>query len=203
MKILLITPLYPPDIAEPAPYVKELGTRLSSNHTVTILAYNHIPETIHGVTIRPIEKASILPVRLFRFYRSLHTLAFDTDVIYAQNGPSVELPLLLLTFFTTKSIFIRLGDNVPLMNVREQSVYRTLLSHILKRVRGVVTHADTHANVSPLLIPIQNGVHHVYARPLMRPEVLPFTPYPEKEFTLYEKSWSEHVTLLTKLFTSV
>src|SRR3989344_9051256 len=39
MKIVLATALYPPDIAPPAPYVKELATRLAANHEVTIVTY--------------------------------------------------------------------------------------------------------------------------------------------------------------------
>ncbi len=110
MRILLVTPLYPPDIKEPAPYVKELANRLSVNHAVTVLAYNHLPEAITGVQIITIEKSDVLLVRLVRFFQALRDLARDADVLYMQNGPSVELPILLLSLFVRKPIYLRLGD---------------------------------------------------------------------------------------------
>ena len=65
MKILIVTPLYPPDIAGHSAYVKELALRLREAHTVTILAYNHIPEKIEGVNIITIQKHLPTLVRLF------------------------------------------------------------------------------------------------------------------------------------------
>lgn len=195
MRILLATPLYPPDIKEPAPYVKELAKRLSGTHEVTILAYNHIPEKVDGVTIVSVEKSANVLVRLSRFFRTLRRLMASCDVLYIQNGPSVELPILLSLLTTTRTpkTLLRIGDYVPLAKGAQSFAFR--ITHaLIRRVDVTLSHDDTCVlcKVPTMIIP----------RPYTRPEILPFhahDAYREKE---YENSWSEHVRTLEKLFTS-
>jgi hypothetical protein len=200
MKILIATPLYPPDINEPAPYVKELAGRLSVKHAVTVLAYNHIPEQVTGVEIIPIEKSVILPVRLWRFFGALMRASWENDVLYVQNGPSVELPTLLLSFFTRTPLYLRLGDEVALAYSQATPLPRRLLLTLVGRVRGVVTHTDTGNASAFLMKGLPSSRIHNMERPLSRPEILPFTPYLIEADTNYQTSWNTHIDALTSLF---
>ena len=85
MRILLITPLYPPDIAGTAPYVKELAERLASAHTVTILTYGHIPELVPNVIIHTVEKSSLLPLRIIRFCIKLISIAHASPFFFLKH----------------------------------------------------------------------------------------------------------------------
>lgn len=199
MKILLITPLYPPDISEPAPYVKELATRLLKEHTVTILAYNHIPETIPGVTILSIEKSASLPMRLYRFFCALVVHSRKMDILYSQNGPSVELPLFILSFFTRIPIYFRLGDTVPLQHALTRTSLRFLIIQTLRRVYHIIAHEVDHPTIRQIVTAFPTK-YSVIPRPLPRPEINPLQQYPYKEFAEYEASWNAHITNLTKTF---
>jgi hypothetical protein len=200
MRVLVITPLYPPDIKEPAPYVKELASRLSVQHAVTVLAYNHIPEQITGVEIIAVEKSALLPVRLWRFFRALMQTSRETDVLYVQNGPSVELPVLIFSLFNRKSLFVRLGDEVALEHSQSTSHIHHLLESLLSRAAGVVTHTET-SNASAFFMKNAPSARiHNMERPLSRPEILPFTPHPSEAETSYETSWNAHVEALITLF---
>lgn len=197
MRILLVTPLYPPDISEPAPYVKELARRLSLHHSVTVLAFNHIPEESSGVKTIPVEKSDILPIRLFRFMRTLMQSARTIDVLYLHNGPSVELPILLFSFFTRIPIYIRLGDEVALAHTAKHSLRMRLLRHTISRTQGVVVHTQTSAPSTLFVKDIPPERIHNLERPLPRPEILPFVPYPTEAMGAYETSWGRHVAELT------
>jgi hypothetical protein len=191
MRILLVTPLYPPDIAELAPYTKELATRLSATHTVEILTYGHIPEAIPGVTITSVEKSSILPLRLLRFFLALYRRARGVDVVYTQNGPSVELPVLLLSYISKTPLYLRIGDRTAVKNSETHFLFKRLLARTASRARAVVIH---NANA-------QYGVPVQYIpQPDTRPEILPFSPYPKEAFAHFEDSWKTHVTHLNTLF---
>jgi hypothetical protein len=203
MRILLVTPLYPPDISEPAPYVKELAKRLSSEHTVTVLTYGHIPEEVGGVTIVSVEKSSILPVRLFRFFTTLMVCANTADSMYVQNGPSVEFPLLVLTLVKKVRIILRLGDVVPLRYALTRPSLRFLIQRIMKRVSAVVVHDEHDATISTLLSDTTRVKPTAITRPLPRPEILPFSQSHVHAMSRYEESWNEHIRTLVTLFTHV
>lgn len=71
MKIVLATPLYPPDIAAPALYVKELAKRIATLHDVTIVAYANLPETMPEVRMIAVSKRQPLPLRLLTYFAAL------------------------------------------------------------------------------------------------------------------------------------
>jgi len=172
MKIVLATPLYPPDIAEPAPYVKELAQRLSKTHQVTLVAYGRLPEQIPGVRIVAIDKRAPLPLRLIAYVRALRKAAKDADVVYAQNGPSVELPLL---FVSTRTVF-HIGDTAAHVYAARHLLRRTLERLAMRRAQLVTE------------------------QPLVRPEVLPLEPRPDAALQAWEESWSAHLKTLERAF---
>ncbi len=194
MRILLITPLYPPDIAGTAPYVKELAERLASAHTVTILTYGHIPELVPNVIIHTVEKSSLLPIRIFHFCIKLISLTRYTDIVYMQNGPSVELPMLTLSFFSRTPCIMRIGDEKSAHHSLNTPLLKNLLLMTSKRMRLLLTHSKKTLPAS-----LQNL--RLIPSPDARPEILPFSEYPKDAYERFEQSWNEHVSTLLSLFT--
>ncbi len=99
MKILLVTPLYPPEIGGPATYAKLLHDKLPTyGHTVTILPFSvvrHLPMGIRHL---------FLLVKII--YRGWYA-----DVIFAQDVFSVGFPSLLVTKLLGKPFIVRVpGD---------------------------------------------------------------------------------------------
>lgn len=174
MKIAIITPLYPPDVAPLAQYVKELATRLSSGNKITVLTYGYIPEAISGVTIVPVDKREPLPVRLFRLFREIKKAANKNDVLYVENGASSELPVFLVTFFSRTPTIFHIGDT----EAHERTKKRILLSIIehltKKRADAIIT-----------------------SLPSPRPEILPFNTPSGADWAAHENTWNEHLRELT------
>jgi hypothetical protein len=178
MRIAIATPLYPPDIAEPAPYVKELATRLAIEHTVTIVTYGRFPEEIPGVRIVCVNKQRPLLIRLTLYTLVLLREAWKADCVFAINGASVELPAGIVARASGKPLFVHVRDT----SAHERAQINSLLGHIenflLSRANAVIT-----------------------STPLSRPEVLPFAPKPLAAQEAYDVSWKEHVETLETTFT--
>lgn len=177
MKVAIATPLYPPDIAEPAPYVKELAARLAREHEVTIVAYGRLPEPVPGVTLIAVPKDRPLAERLMAFTRALRTAARHADVVIVENGASVEVPAILVSLTGKTPLIFHLGD-IAAHTVAEQNLGR----HVIERI------ARAHARAT------------VDDRPMARPEILPFESEPAAEQKLWEESWQRHLVLLTSYF---
>lgn len=178
MKIVLATPLYPPDIAEPAPYIKELARRLAERgHAITVLTYGRLPERISGVRIIAVDNHRPLIIRLMSFTRALWRALRDADIVYAQNGASVELPLVLVSFLVRKPCIIRIGDERAMGHATRNALLGMIHRLARSRARAIIT--DT---------------------PMPRPEVLPFVPAPIQAQQTYEASWGEHTKKLLDIF---
>ena len=177
MHIVLVTPLYPPDIADPAPYVKELAQRLSG-HQVTIVTYGRLPEAVPGVRILSVDKSQNILLRLIRCTVALLGTARGADIIYVQNGPSIELPALVAALFTRTPLVYGLTDMTAHEYAQRHFFRRTLERLLLVRASGVVTEL-----------------------PSRRPEILPLEPYPSDAVALYEAAWKDHCEGLKTIFT--
>ncbi len=191
MRLLIATPLYPPDIAPLAVYVKELARRLSAESTeVTVLAYGHIPEKIDNVQIIPVRKDRPLLLRLFAMTLVLWDAMRDADVILVANGASVELPASILSFFTRKPIVFMVADRVALTSAQRHRILRYIFRTLCSRATYIIHDTDME-------IPCHTNQKCVaLALPLRRPEILPFAPLPENTFVAYENSWKEYLTQL-------
>lgn len=180
MRIVLATPLYPPEIAEPAPYIKELAKRLSVNNTVTVVAYTHLPETVANVRIIAVDKRRPLPLRLVLYFFALLRAIRHADVVYAMNGASVEFPVSLATLFTNRPLIFYIGDVAAHERAKHSDVLRLIERFAFARAKNVLT--DT---------------------PQARPEVMPFQPFPTGEMEAYARSWDAHVRILEDSFSHV
>jgi len=191
MRILITTPLYPPDIAGAAPYVKELARRLQDRHTVTILAYNHIPESIENVRIISIEKSAPLLIRLSQFLAALLREMGSADVVLVENGPSVELPLFFARLMKKVKVVFHTADVVALRHAK-QSLWYHLPFLLAEWSSDLVIAYEENA---------KKGKQHVFLpQPLPRPEILPFEPRPTESLAAYEASWKSHTEEIIRLF---
>lgn len=140
MKILILSPLFPPDTGAPSLYVKELATRLHTTAEVTLLLYGHLPETVSGVTICSVDKRAVLPIRITKFIRAILTQP-KSDFIVVNNAPSTELPLLLVSFFRNTP-FILLESDPRAVEASQRGLYRTLHALIKKRAKKIIVLPD-------------------------------------------------------------
>lgn len=176
MRVVIATPLYPPDIAPQAVYVKELAKRMSGEHTVTVVAYGSYPEEVPGVRIVSVSKRHPKLFRVLAFTWELYRATRGADILYAENGPSVELPVSLLTLLPHPRLIVHMGDSDAATRAEVSVPHGKLLTGMTKR-----------------------AVHVETSTPLTRPEILPFAPRPEQELAAYEESWKQHVSLVTTL----
>lgn len=112
MKILLATPLYPPEIGGPATYIKELAEQLRNKHNLKIVAYTpKNPEQIDGVELISVDKFKPLFYRLFKFFLAVLKHSKDVDIIYVQNALAAGLPAILAAKLRKKPIVLKfVGD---------------------------------------------------------------------------------------------
>lgn len=164
MRIVLATPLYPPDIADPAPYTYELAKRLSKNHEVTVITYGRFPEELPGVTVRTVDKRLPTLRRAWGLYKELSRIASNADVLYLQSGISAEFPALFVRHHAR--IFWRKSEEP-----KHQSILRKVVEFLTKR-RAIIVAADPA---------------------LTKPEILPFEPRPEGAFATWERAWDTEI----------
>ncbi len=96
MKIIIATPIYPPEIGGPATYTKELCERLADTHDITVITYTNSAEAFPKTRLIPVGKGRPLPVRLGIFFVKLFRASKGTDVIYVQNAMAAGLPVALV-----------------------------------------------------------------------------------------------------------
>jgi len=173
MKIVLATPLYPPDIAEPAPYIKELAKRLSKQHEVTILAYGSYPEKVDGVRIFTVSKRRSRPVRIIQYTLALFIATLRADVVVAENGPSTEVPVGLVARLTKKPLIVHIGDRDAHARAAKDTRLQRFERFVLSQAKSVILDM-----------------------PLPRPEIFPFENFPTSAMSMYESSWDEHLKKL-------
>jgi glycosyltransferase involved in cell wall biosynthesis len=96
MKIILATSLYPPEIAEPAPYVKKLALLLKDRHEIKVITYANEIEEQENVQVIKIKKQRFLLWRLINFTFVLFKISKKANLIFVQNSISVSLPSILI-----------------------------------------------------------------------------------------------------------
>lgn len=171
MRILIATPLYPPEVAEPAPYAKELAQRLAKDHEVSVVAYAHLPEAIPGVRMHAVDKRRSRFVRLIALTWQLFRAARRADAVLVVNGASTELPALAVSYALRTPLFFVVADRAA--HERAVLAKSALEARAFARAKHVFTEL-----------------------PLPRPEILPLDPEPTEELAAYEKSWEAHLALL-------
>lgn len=112
-KILLATPIYPPEIGGPATYTKELIEKLKNDFEITVLTYGDKNKSplFDGSTLHIIDKNKSMPVRLMLYTIKLLSLARKVDVIYVQNAVAAGLPVAIASTILRKPFILKfVGD---------------------------------------------------------------------------------------------
>lgn len=99
MRVLIVTPLYPPDLGDLASYVRTFATELHKTDDVAIATYGELPEAISGIPISATSKRLPTLVRLSLFTVRLWKQSKKMDVLYVADGASIGLPAVLVSFF--------------------------------------------------------------------------------------------------------
>lgn len=100
MKIVIATPIYPPEIGGPATYTKELCGHLALAHDITVIAYTNSADAFPNTLLIPVGKGRPLPIRLAVFFKKLLRVSKGVDVIYVQNAMAAGLPVALVSLLT-------------------------------------------------------------------------------------------------------
>lgn len=200
MKIVLATPLFPPEIGGPATYTKELAERLSGEHEITIVAYASTSENISGVKLITVSKRRLLPIRLGKFTFALYKAAKHADVLYVQNAVAAGLPAVLVKMLTGTPVVIKfVGDEAWERATQLRQTTKQLeeflaepegslkIRLIMKLQSFVLRHANIVTTPSAYLTEAvirTYGVHRKNAvvnyNAAEKTEVLPFTTEPKR-----------------------
>jgi hypothetical protein len=177
MKIVIASPFYPPDTEDIAVYAKELAERLALQHDVTVVAYSRLPEETNGVKIFSINKRWPLFFRLVSFTAVLFRAVRKADILYAENGASVELPVGIVAAILRRRIFLHISDKRADARLSGEVFSGSVRRFLEKRTVFKITDI-----------------------PLRRPEIFPFSPPQEEEQNKYQTSWDMHVKKLMEIF---
>ena len=100
MKILIATPIYPPEIGGPATYTKELCKHFASFHDITVVAYTNTNKSFPDTKLISVNKQKPLIIRLIKYFLEILKIARKMDVIYVQNAMAAGLPVALASMFS-------------------------------------------------------------------------------------------------------
>jgi glycosyltransferase involved in cell wall biosynthesis len=113
MKIILATPIYPPEIGGPATYTKELVQRLHEKHEITVVALTNNESEMPGSKLIPIDKQGTLPIRLWKFFVAMYQQADKADVLYVQNAMAAGLPTVIAAKLRRKPVVLKFVGDEP------------------------------------------------------------------------------------------
>jgi hypothetical protein len=177
MRVLILTPLFPPDVSPAAVYAKRLTMSLSAVPAliVTVVHYGQFPEKAGEATLVSVKKDTGIPQRLLSFTKRIWLLRHH-DLIIILNGPSVEVPYLLISPFSR-------GQHLYIKNdLSASQAQRWLLKilHILvqRRVAKTIT-PTTDLLTPPFLHPLDEATKTAHAA--------------------FITSWEHHMATITKL----
>ena len=111
MKIIVATPIYPPEIGGPATYVKELCERIREKHDITVVAYTDAREAFPGTKLISISKSHSLYIRLIKYIFALWKVSRGKNLIYVQNAMAAGLPVAIVSMFRNIPFIVKfVGD---------------------------------------------------------------------------------------------
>jgi len=111
-KLVIATEIFPPDIGGPATYSQTIAEELfGQGWQVKLICYSDkIENDQYSFLVTRILRASPLK-HYFNYFWHLAKLAKDVDVIYAQGPVSSGLPAIIVGFFLSKKVIVKVvGD---------------------------------------------------------------------------------------------
>lgn len=136
MKIVLATPIYPPEIGGPATYTKELCERLHNQHEITVVAYTDVREAFAGTTLAAISKQRPLPIRLIKYFFTVLKVSKKTDLIYVQNAVAAGFPVAIVSIITGKPFILKFVGDEAWERATQNKKTKKLLEDFLEHPEG-------------------------------------------------------------------
>jgi glycosyltransferase involved in cell wall biosynthesis len=136
MRILLATPIYPPDIGGPASYARELSERLTPAHSLTVVAYTDEGVPYGHALLKKVAASRWLPVRLLIFFATLVQESRRHDIIYAQNAVAAGLPAVCAGYITRTPVVIKFVGDEAWERARRGGHTEKLLEDFMREPEG-------------------------------------------------------------------
>lgn len=113
-RVLIVSPIYPPEIGGPASYVPELAKRLSRSRPVTVVTFcSRKPVETPEFSLVWVRLDGHSIVRQLRLLVATFQSAIKSGVIYAQGTLTVGLASVLVGKLLSKSVILKfVGDEV-------------------------------------------------------------------------------------------
>jgi glycosyltransferase involved in cell wall biosynthesis len=113
MKLLIVTPIFPPEIGGPATYVHELCERLHSKHYIDVVTFGNTAQKVKGVSIKNVKLKNGPFGRQFNLLKAILNKSKDVDLIYSQGPFVVGLMSYVVSRIRRKPLAIKfVGDLV-------------------------------------------------------------------------------------------
>lgn len=113
MRLLIVTPIFPPRTGGPATYIWELVQRLKQKHQLTIICLSDKPRTIEGVKIIPISTKGAMIRRQIKLLSTVFNQLGHHDYVYIQGGWVVGVSSRTAALFLHKKALLKfVGDEI-------------------------------------------------------------------------------------------
>lgn len=188
MRLLLVTPVFPPDIGRLETYVKAFSARLAKRHQVTVVTYGEVPERVADVRVVAVSKGDKTFRRLLRFTFRLWREAKGARALFVYDGASVGVPALVVGGLrgipvvrcvmddeayrrfvgkTHEDVSLETFASQPIADRRLGFIHR-LEAYVLKKAQAIVMPSAY----------LRELFAQTYRIPMRRAQVLPYPPEP-------------------------
>ena len=133
MKILIATPLFSPEIPEPAQYVNKISYSLEKENAIHIISYGKKGSQINNNAITVIPKDKAVLVRMFLFFWAVLNQAKHYDIIFIQDAVAVGLPTILAAKISRTKTVVRLIEDEPWKRSTQLGLTKLPLEAFLKK----------------------------------------------------------------------
>ena len=136
MKIIIATPIYPPEIGGPATYTKELCERLHTIHDITVISYTDVGTAFEGTKLISVSKQKPVPVRLPLYLFTLLKHVGRADLVYVQNAMAAGLPVAIACTLLRKPFVLKFVGDEAWERATQRRLTKKNLEDFLSKPEG-------------------------------------------------------------------
>ncbi len=111
MKVLISTPLFPPEAHYPAKFSKSLAENISQYHEVSLLVFGDSPEQISSVNIVSISKKKNFLKKIFLFLQKSYKPISNSDIIILNQAGLFSFLTFILAKMKNKKIITKIKED--------------------------------------------------------------------------------------------